>query len=241
MSSVSSGLLTLNQWHTVSVQEHTDRVIDDLLASLPSAEQLSTDERRGIIARYSVVLEGNFIYWMTGAYLSVRSEEARSIILDNLLEEVRDCHPGMLRRFAMAADAIPTDSDALTVYRELSDVRLFVGQLPRVAVVVMMAFFEGFIQRFMPYLAELAQRQDSAEKEYTDVHGVCDIAHTQGLFRALEAEIALAQGSCEPTENIFEGVDLLRMLIQKIATGEFPGSGGNKRRRAGGTGRIECL
>jgi hypothetical protein len=68
-------------------------------------------------------------------------------------------------------------------------------------------------------LAELAQRQGSAEKEYTDVHGICDIAHTQELFRALEAEIALAQGSCEPPENIFEGVDLLRMLIQKIAVG----------------------
>jgi hypothetical protein len=219
MSSVSSALLILNRTHTVSVQEHTGRVIDDLLASLPSAEQLLTDERRGIIARYSVVLEGNFIYWMTGAYLSVRSEEARSIILDNLLEEVRDCHPGMLRRFAMAADAVPTDSDARAVYQELLDVRLFVGQLPRVAVVVMMAFFEGFIQRFMPYLAELAQRQGSTEKEYTDVHGICDIAHTQELFRALEAEIALAQGSCEPTKNIFEGVDLLRMLIQKIAAG----------------------
>jgi hypothetical protein len=219
MSSVSSGVLTLNRSHIVPIQERTDRTIDELLASLPSVEQLSTDERRGIIARYSAVLEGNFIYWMTGAYLSVGSEEARSIILDNLLEEVRDCHPGMLRRFAMAADAIPTDSDALAVYQELSDVRLFVGQLPRVAVVVMMAFFEGFIQRFMPYLAELALRQDSAEKEYTDVHGVCDIVHTQELFRAVEAEITLAQDSCEPPENIFEGVDLLRMLIQKIAVG----------------------
>jgi hypothetical protein len=219
MSSVSPGLVSPHGSNVMSLQEHTDRVADDILASLARPEQLSADERRGIIARYSSVLEGNFIYWMTGAYLSVGSEEARSIILDNLLEEVRDCHPGMLRRFAMAADAIPTDSDALAVYQELSDVRLFVGQLPRVAVVVMMAFFEGFIQRFMPYLAELAQRQDSVEKEYTDVHGVCDIVHTQELFRAVEAEIALAQDSCEPTENIFEGVDLLRMLIRKIAVG----------------------
>ena len=58
--------------------------------------------------------------------------------------------------------------------------------------VVTMAFFEGFIQRFMPYLAELASAQGSAEMEYTDVHGVCDITHTQELFRALEAEMALA-------------------------------------------------
>src|SRR5213593_13920 len=118
MTSISPGVLTL----TASIQEHLDHAVDDLLSSLPSVEQLSATERRGIIARYTAVLEGNFIYWMTGAYLSVGSEEARSIILDNLREEVRDCHPGMLRRFAMAANAVPTDSDALAVHRNLLNV-----------------------------------------------------------------------------------------------------------------------
>lgn len=217
MSAVSSDLLAQSQ--TASIREHTDRVIDDLLDSLPPAERLTADERRGIIARYAAVLEGNFIYWMTGAYLSVGSEEARSIILGNLREEVRDCHPGMLRRFAIAAHAVPTDSDALAVYRNLSDVRLFVGRLAPVPIVVMMTFFESFIQRFMPYLAELAQRQGSVEQEYTDVHGICDIAHTQELFHALEAETTLARDSCETVETLFEGVDLLQALIRKIITG----------------------
>ena len=216
MTSVSSGLLTPNRLHTASVQEHIDCVVDDLLASLPRAEQLSADERRGIIARYAAVLEGNFIYWMTGAYLSVGSEAARSIILDNLREEVRDCHPGMLRKFAMAAHAVPKDTDALAVYRSLSNVRLFIGRLSPVPIVVMMAFFEGFIQRFMAYLAELAQRQGSEEQEYTDVHGVCDVAHTQELFRALEAEMTLAHDSGEPVTNLFEGVGLLQTLIRDI-------------------------
>src|SRR6267143_856188 len=198
MSAVSSDFLTLNRSYTESIQENTERVVDDLLAALPRAEQLSADERRGIIARYTAVLEGNFIYWMTGAYLSVGSEEARSIILDNLREEVRDCHPGMLRKFAMAADAVPKDSDALAVYRNLSNVRLFIGRLSPAPIVVMMAFFEGFIQRFMPFLAEVARRQGSGEQEYTDVHGVCDVAHTQELFRALEAEMMLAHDSREP-------------------------------------------
>jgi hypothetical protein len=50
--------------------------------------------------------------------------------------------------------------------------------------------------------------------EYTDVHGVCDIEHTQGLFRALasEAEInPLGHGM-----DLYEGVYLLRSLIEKI-------------------------
>jgi len=77
-----------------------------------------------------------------------------------------------------------------------------------------MAFFEGFIQRFMPYLADLARRQGSEEMEYTDVHGVCDITHTQELFQALDAEMALAAPL--PSEEMFEGVHLLRALIENI-------------------------
>ncbi len=197
-----------------AIHEDLDDAIEDLLISLPDPKQLSASQRRGIIARYATVLEGNFIYWMTGALLSVASEEARLTILDNLHEEVRDSHPRMLRKFALAAHAIPTDSDAIAIHRDLTNVRLFVGRLSGVRIVIMMAFFEGFIQRFMSYLAELAVGQGSAELEYTDVHGVCDVAHTQGLFDALAAEMELDPP--EASADLLEGVDLLRTLIQSI-------------------------
>src|SRR5262245_25902873 len=215
----ASGVLASNQSQTASIQAHLDQAIEDLLASLPAPEHVSADQRRGIIARYSAVLEGNFIYWMTGAYLAVGSDLARAKIVENLREEVRDCHPGMMRRFALAAHAIPTDADAQAVYRNLASVRQFIGKLSPVPIVVTMAFFEGFIQRFMPYLAELARRQGSAEMEYTDVHGVCDITHTQELFRALDAEMALANGSVA-TDDVFEGVVLLRSLIRNIVVND---------------------
>jgi hypothetical protein len=214
MTSVAAGLETSTESRTALIQAHIDRAIEDLLESLPDPEHLSAEQRRGIIARYTAVLEGNFIYWMTGAYISVGSDEARAKIMDNLREEVRDCHPGMMRRFAIAAHAIPTDTDAQAVFRDLMNVRLFIGHLSAVPTVVTMAFFEGFIQRFMPYLAELAQRQGSADMEYTDVHGVCDITHTQELYRALDAEMALAPPV--DAKEMFEGVDLLRTLIQNI-------------------------
>jgi hypothetical protein len=196
------------------IQQEVDCAIEDLLAQLPNPKRLSADQRRGIIARYTAVLEGNFIYWMTGAYLSVGSEQARMIIADNLLEEVRDSHPRMLREFALAAQAVPTDTDARAIHRDLTNVRLFIGRLPGVRIVIMMAFFEGFIQRFMSYLAELAEAQGSTEMEYTDVHGVCDVAHTEGLFNALAEEMTL--NPPEPSTDLFEGVDLLSALIQSI-------------------------
>src|SRR5262245_36556786 len=201
---------------TTQFEAHIDRAIDGILASLPNPEQLPPDERRGIIARYTAVLEGNFIYWMTAAYLSVVSEQAKSVIQDNLLEEVRDSHPDMLRKFAISACAVPTDSDALAVYRNLQNVRLFVGRLQRVKIVLMMAFFEGFIVRFMPYFAELARKQASAEQEYTDVHGTCDVVHTEELFRALEAEMTLMHDRLPPTTELAEGVEILRRLIENI-------------------------
>jgi hypothetical protein len=222
MTSPSVSLHELQSAHQVAIQGHIERAINDLLAGLPNPEHLFADQRRGIIARYTAVLEGNFIYWMTGAYLSAKSEEARLIILDNLHEEVRDCHPGMLRRFAVAAHAVPTESDVLAVSMDLMNVRLFVGRLSGVRLILMMTFFEGFIQRFMAFLAKLAQRQGSAELEYTDVHGVCDVAHTEGLLRALADEMTLNPPESEM--DMLEGVNLLRTLIQTIV--HFDPAGG---------------
>lgn len=197
-----------------SIQRDVERAIDELMAWLPDSKQVSSDQRRGMIARYSAVLEGNFIYWMTGAYLAAGSDEARSIILENLHEEVRDSHPRMLREFALAAHATPTDHDADAVHKDLTNVRLFVGRLSAVRILIMMGFFEGFIQKFMAYLADLAAAQGSAEFEYTDVHGVCDVEHTAGLFRALGNEMAI--NPPEPGADLFEGMNLLHTLLKTI-------------------------
>ena len=165
-----------------SIKDQVDSMINDLIGSLPNINQLTRDERRGMIARYTAVLEGNFIYWMTATFMAVQSEEARPILIDNLHEEVRDSHPVMMRKFAIAAHAFPTDLDALAVDEDLTKVRRFLGRLSGVQSVLTMAFFEGFIQKFMGYLADLAVAQGSQELEYTDVHGVCDIAHTDGTL-----------------------------------------------------------
>jgi Iron-containing redox enzyme len=208
----------LNESTLAATKTKIDQAIDNVMASLPKADHLSNEQRRGMIARYTSVLEGNFIYWMTAAYLSVQSEEARPIIIDNLLEEVRDSHPAMLRRFAIAAGAMPTKDDALAVNEELTSARLFFGKLSGVQTLVAMAFFEGFIQKFMAYLADLAVAQGSTELEYTDVHGVCDIAHTEGLIQALTTEMAL--NPLAPDANIFEGVDLLEALMDRVVNGK---------------------
>jgi hypothetical protein len=217
---VSTNLLVpqmQDELYGATIQKRIGMMVDDLMGQLPNIDSLTAEERRGIIARYSAVLEGNFIYWMTATWLAVQSDEVRAILMENLNEEVRDSHPVMLRKFTMAANALPTDVDALAVDGDVRKVRLFLGRLKGVQSVLTMAFFEGFIQQFMAYLAELAAAQGSSEREYTDVHGVCDIAHSQELFRALSLEMELDPVSDEA--NLFEGVELLRTLVRGIIEG----------------------
>ena len=146
------------------IQEKTTAIIGKLIDSLPDPKQLTSEERRGIIARYASVLEGNFIYWMTAALIAAKAEQSRPILLQNLVEEVHDCHPLMLRKFAIAANAFPTDKDFLAVHDDLTKVRQFMGKLTAVQSVLTMGFFEGFIQKFMPFLADLAAEQGSTER-----------------------------------------------------------------------------
>jgi hypothetical protein len=200
-----------------SIQQQIAVIVNELIAQLPNPERLSSEQRRGLIARYTSVLEGNFIYWMTATSIAAKADEVRPILGENLFEEVRDAHPLMMRRFAVAAHAYPTDKDALSVDAELTAVRLFLGKLQGVQSVLTMAFFECWIQRFMGFLAELASLQGSSEREYTDVHGVCDITHTAELFRALQLEMAI--NPIGPDADLFEGVDLLRTLINAIVHG----------------------
>jgi hypothetical protein len=66
----------------------------------------------------------------------------------------------------------------------------------------------------MTFLADLAGAVGSTELEYTDVHGICDVAHTEGLLRALEAE--MRTGVPDLDADLFEGVHLLSELIRRI-------------------------
>lgn len=204
--------------HTIedlsSVKPRIDSEIDHLIAWLPDPRVLTREQRRGIISRYTSVLEGNFIYWMTAAYLSVKAEEARAILIETLREEASDCHPEMLRRFSIAASAFPTDSDAMAVREGLNNVRRFLGRMLGVQNVLTMAFCESYIQRFMSYLAELAIDQGSTDLQYTEKHGVCDIAHSERLLMALSAERAV--NPPDPNSDLFEGVNELSALIQTI-------------------------
>ena len=214
MSAVSIAIPMQEMSLVEPIQDKIVARIDRLIAALPQIADMTAERRRGILARYTAVLEGNFIYWMTATLLAVKSKEAKPHILENLQEECRDSHPAMLRRFAIAAHAFPTDTDALTVDADLAKVRLFLGRMHGLSSLLTMAFFEAWIQKFMPFLTDLALAQGSTDREYTDVHGVCDVAHSQELFDSVGMEMAVNPAA--PGVDIYEGVDLLTNLIHIV-------------------------
>ncbi|HEV2208411.1 MAG TPA: hypothetical protein VG167_06515, partial [Verrucomicrobiae bacterium] len=75
ISTIEKEMNSIDTPAAASPQHVIEREVNSLMAWLPDRTQLSSEERRGIIARYAAVLEGNFIYWMTGTYLAARSPE----------------------------------------------------------------------------------------------------------------------------------------------------------------------
>jgi hypothetical protein len=150
---------------------------------------------------------------MTATYLSLSSAEAQTIVKENLREEIRENHPGMLRRFAVAAKAVPTKADYLAIHVPLGGVRDFVAGIRGFELLLMMAFFEGVIARLMPFLASLASSLGSFECEYTDVHGVLDMTHAQELMAAFDWETS---GVLDASRTAVTGIDVLERLLHVV-------------------------
>jgi len=203
---------------TAPIQEHIDRAIQELFASFPNPDRLSAAE---------AVRDHRPLH--RGARGQLHLLDDRRLSLRRVDGGARD-HPqqpprgGSRQPSRDAATvrhgraAIPTDRDALAVSRHLHGVREFVGRLSGARIVIMMAFFEGFIQRFMPISRSSPDARAPRRRSTPMCTAVCDVAHTQELFHALEAELALI--GVPPTAALLEGVGLLTALLQVIVHGE---------------------
>jgi hypothetical protein len=199
------------EWLTALV----DDGVESILGQLIPADRLSTEAGCGLIGRYTVVLEGNFVTWLTATYLRAKSKEASAIIKANLLEEIGDDHPSMLRRFAIQAGSSPESADYLSVSPALYKVREYFSTHSGFDLIAVMLFYESFIANFMSYLAQVANHQGSSELTYTDVHGLLDVEHSKEMLTA-----ALLEQSAAPLlvneDSVKKGIVLLTALIKSI-------------------------
>jgi hypothetical protein len=74
MSQTTLETITSPRVSAEAIRELVNVKIEELLGAFPDPASLSAKQRRDIIARYTAVLEGNFIYWMTAALITVGTE-----------------------------------------------------------------------------------------------------------------------------------------------------------------------
>lgn len=182
---------------------------------LRPADGLTDDEARTIIKRYVAAIEGNFLAWMGGASVAARSVVSKFAADENLWVETKDDHPGMLRAFAVAAQAEPDAEDFQYIGNEVTHMRGLVSELSGLKNIAVMATLENTSVAFIPYLAALASRLGAKGLTYTDVHGEADVAHADQFLEALSDE--QQRGYQNPEQEIDQAIaqttELLKMIF----------------------------
>src|SRR3989344_8007789 len=151
-----------------------DKAINEVRSFLPSHQKLSKEQAIKIIQRYTASIEGNFLSWMSGASISVRSVISRFAVDENLWVEIKDNHPGMLRKFAINCKAEPNSEDYRYSERETNSIRELVSELSGIKTISLMATLENTSSAFIPFLAELGKKLGCKDFTYTNVHGEAD-------------------------------------------------------------------
>ncbi|MBI2106582.1 iron-containing redox enzyme family protein [Candidatus Woesearchaeota archaeon] len=159
-------------------------------------------------------IEGNFLSWMGGASISARSVLSKFAVDENLLVEIKDNHPGMLRKFAKECKAEPNSEDYKYSENETNAVRKIVAELSGIKAITLMATLENTSSTFIPFLAELGKKLGCKDFTYTDVHGEADIEHANQFLEALTDEQYL--GYPTPEKDIDNTIRITLILLKKV-------------------------
>jgi len=159
--------------------------------ALVAPDSLSDDQCRRIIRRYTAGVGSNFVNWLAAGTVSCRSLEARYATAENLLIEIRDDHPGMLRDFAKSSAAEPETEDYRYAQAEARHVQDRVSEMSGVFLIALVGTLENVSLDYIPWLGIISERLGNDNMRYVDIHGEADIEHARQFHWALEMEAAL--------------------------------------------------
>lgn len=173
----------------IEIKSSLLRAKNEVAAFLPKGE-LSNEQAKEIIRRYTAAIEGNFVAWMGVTVITVRSIQGRYAASENLWVEMKDDHAGMLRRFAKSAGAEPLTADYQAVAPAVESVRKMVGEMSGLKNLTLMAVLENTSAEFIPWLEKMAIQLGTTDLTYTKVHGEADVMHADQFTWAVEHEMA---------------------------------------------------
>lgn len=146
-----------------------------------------------ILRRYGVYANGSFTDMMGWAGHWARHPDTRHTILENLVCEKMQDHPGMMLGLLLQAGVLP-DEEAMRhmgpVMQELRDLQrdpLTVGLVGTMH----FAMVENTSLHFIPDIGERAKRLGAKDFNYVEIHGVADIEHANAFIDATMAEASM--------------------------------------------------
>lgn len=174
---------------------------------LPNPAGLKPDRLRAIVRTYGLFADC-FVPWLTLAHDAQPPGAGRDVCRDNLLAEIEEDHPGLLRDFVaqIHGDAQPH----LARCRPwMAAIEIQCRQsIPGLAVI---AGLEHASLAFIPWLKEVARMLQLGQIRYLEIHGEADIAHA----RELEQALAKSGGG----DEVFLAFGLVHALLRDIFTG----------------------
>lgn len=204
------------------MQQHREQVARDL----PDIDLMSDEEIAVVLLTYQMVIEPNFIRWMLETWRRCRSEVAIEACRDNLVCEINENHPQMLRTFVAPAYSF---EQAVTIAtgraRRITRNAAF-GNIDEILAersdaldgLLVMACLENDSIAFIPWLAKAGARLGVTDFTYTNKHGEADIHHANQFFKAVKAEAAHVQEahSLHSLETVAKRVEGLLHMIFRV-------------------------
>ncbi|MEK6852669.1 MAG: iron-containing redox enzyme family protein [Nanoarchaeota archaeon] len=170
------------------LQEMFARETEEVRTSLIPLRELGQEKMRRMLARYAAAIEPNFIPWVAAGAISARSIQGRYAASENLEEELRGDHQGMLIDFVAQVAARPTIEDCKEVYLHVQNMRNTFREMNGLTNITLLAYLENTSAAFIPYLADAVRSLGGKDFTYTDAHGVADAQHAQQFLWALGYE-----------------------------------------------------
>jgi len=194
--------------------EKIESAKNEFVNTLPK-EELNKEKAKIIIKRQVAAFEWNFIIWLSSILITAKSNKAKQETKENLAEELKDNHAGLLRSFAKSWDSLPDKKDFEFLEKEIWEIRELISEMSGLKNLVLMTILEDTASDCMLYLNKAAKIIGATDTRYADMHYTLDLKHSQDFKDSLVEEIKYYDNN---EELINSSIEKAIKLLKKIWT-----------------------
>ncbi|MBP9750590.1 MAG: iron-containing redox enzyme family protein [Candidatus Peribacteraceae bacterium] len=180
---------------------------------LPNPASLEPARLRAIVRTYGLFAD-KFVPWLTIVHDAQPPGAGRDACRDNLLCEIEEDHPRLLREFLAQIEV--GERDITRIESHVARCQPWITAIDAhcrqpVPGLALITGLEHASLAFVPWLKEVANMLRLGQVRYLETHGEADIAHA----RELEQALAKSGGG----DEVFLAFGLVHALLRDIFTG----------------------